>query len=202
MQPHYGFRAFKPKLELFLKLANRGCGSFLSSRKRWGNFVVTSRAEMQEQWVSLSFPVGSWTSCTSSGENSSHCPGVWGEMPGGFEGKMECHRVTVSLCHLCSTATPRHTQIPFLPLLPSLSFKFLPLFWKKQWLACGYNTELHQVISSMNQTVETLEFCTFLFFSLFLFFTFILFRMCHLLGDFQVFPFFDNFYILLLSYKC
>lgn len=135
MQPHYGFRAFKPKLELFQKLANRGCGSFLSSRKRWGEPRGEGRSrDAGEMGFAHSFPVGSWTSCPCSGQNSSE--GV-GSHPRGFEGKVVCHCATVSPVHTdFSTPTPRHTQIPLLPLLPSLSFNFSPFLAQAMVSVC------------------------------------------------------------------
>lgn len=113
-----------------------------------------------------------------------------------------CHRAIVSPVHTdFSTPTPTHTQIPFIPLFPSFSFNFLPPFWHKQWLFCAYNTKHHRVISSMNQTVETLEFFLLIFFSLFLsiFFHIHIILEVPLTGRFSSIPFFDNFYILLLS---
>lgn len=121
MQPHYSFRAFKPKLELFLKLANRGCGSFLSSWKRWGEPCGDSRnRDAGEMGFAHSFPVGSWTSCPCSGQNSSQLPWGVGSHPRGCEGKVVCHCATVSLCHLC-TQTSAH---PHLDTLKSLCFQF------------------------------------------------------------------------------
>lgn len=95
MQLHYGFRAFKPKLELFLKLANQGCGSFLSSWKRWGNLTVTARTEMQEKWVLLTVLLCEAGQATQAQVRAPlSCTGVQGAIPGGSEGKVLCHCVT------------------------------------------------------------------------------------------------------------
>lgn len=161
MQPHYGFRAFKPKLELFLKLANRGCGSFLSSWKRWGNLTVTARTEMQEKWVLLTVLLCEAGSYTCSGQSSSQLH--WGA---GSDPRWLWREDAVSLCHLC-TQTSGHPQLDTVKSLFFLHYllSLCPLFGTSN--GCSLHAAPNAVKSF--QAAETLEFCMF---KIFLFLSF------------------------------